>query len=79
MSEIGKIDENLKKYIQRCLSDMKNKTLSITAQRCRELSGVINPISLRLQKRERLVINLQVSMVLFCVRYMCCDQKYYLL
>lgn len=78
MSEIGKIDENVKKYIQRCVSDMKNEILSVTDQRCREICGVINPISLKLQKGEKLVISLQVSMV-FCVRYMCCDEKYYLL
>ena len=64
MSKINKIDGNIKKYIQKRVKDMKDKILHIIDQRCSEIGRVVNPISMRLQKREKLVISLQVSFYL---------------
>ena len=64
MSKINKIDGNIKKYIQKRVKDMKDKILHIIDQRCSEIGRVVNPISMRLQEGEKLVISLQVSFYL---------------
>ena len=43
---------------------MKDEILHILDQRCSDIRRVINPITLRLQKGEKLVISLQVSFYL---------------
>ena len=64
MSKINKIDGNIKKYIQKRVKDMKDEILHILDQRCSEIGRVVNPISMRLQEGEKLVISLQVSFYL---------------
>ena len=64
MSKINKIDGNIKKYIQKRVKNMKDEILHILNQRCSEIGRVVNPISMRLQEGEKLVISLQVSFYL---------------
>ena len=61
MSKSSKVDENIRKYVQRVVKEMKTEILNSVERRVSEICKVVNPISLTLQKGEKLVISLQVS------------------
>ena len=61
MSKPSEVDENIRKYVQRVVKETKTEILNSVERRVSELYKVVNPISLTLQKGEKLVISLQVS------------------
>ena len=73
MSKSNKVDENLRKYVQKVVKEMKIEILNSVERRCSELCKVVNPINLKLQKGEKLVISLQVSFKPCC--YFCEEKK----
>ena len=56
MSKSSKVDENIRKYVQRVVKETKTEILNSVERRVSELYKVVNPIS-----SEKLVISLQVS------------------